>query len=179
MVLTWGPRSNLRHHMYSAKLPQIRFFSSINITSRTQRLSCAIGKFPKMPILNNFIYHHIAHVHFPVHFHVAGCAGGWLMEQPRRIEISGNGLVQAVQDFWIEYVHIFTNIWICVIFSMPNIRRFLSEQTSPDAPPNTSLAFQCRLLPPGRGSIPHFYCHRSTHYIVHCVGDVIMPARSE
>jgi hypothetical protein len=29
-------------------------------------------------------------------------------------------------------------------------------------------------------SIPRFYCsHRSTHYIVHCVGDVIMPARSE
>jgi hypothetical protein len=29
-----------------------------------------------MPILNNFIYHHIAHVHFPVHFPVAGFAGG-------------------------------------------------------------------------------------------------------
>jgi hypothetical protein len=30
-----------------------------------------------------------------------------------------------------------------------------------------------------RGSIPHFHFHRSTHYIVHCVGDVTMPARSE
>jgi hypothetical protein len=28
----------------------------------------------------------------------------------------------------------------------------------------------------GRGNIPRFYCHISTHYIVHCVGDVIMPA---
>jgi hypothetical protein len=26
------------------------------------------------------------------------------------------------------------------------------------------------------GSIPRFYCHRSTHYTVHCAGDVCMPA---
>jgi hypothetical protein len=67
--------------MYSVRLPKIRiFFLSINMTPTTQTLSCAIGKFPRMPILNNFIYHHIAHVlahlHFPVHFPVAGCAGG-------------------------------------------------------------------------------------------------------
>jgi hypothetical protein len=37
-----------------------------------KNIEFAIGKFPRMPILNNFIYHHIAHVHFPV----AVCAGG-------------------------------------------------------------------------------------------------------
>jgi hypothetical protein len=42
-----------------------------------------------MPILNNFIYHHIAHVHFLV----AEFAGGRLIEQPQRIEISGNVLI--------------------------------------------------------------------------------------
>jgi hypothetical protein len=63
-------------HMYSVKFSQISNFFFLNITSRTQRLLCAIGKFPRIPILNNFIYHHIAHVHFPVHFPVAGFAGG-------------------------------------------------------------------------------------------------------
>jgi hypothetical protein len=53
-----------------------------------------------MPILNNFIYHHIAHVHFPVHFPVAGCAGEWLTEQPRRIEISGNREFASVSGMW-------------------------------------------------------------------------------
>jgi hypothetical protein len=34
-------------------------------------------------------------------------------------------------------------------------------------PPKRSLIFLCE-----RGSKPCIYCHRSTHYIVHCVGDV-------
>jgi hypothetical protein len=31
----------------------------------------------------------------------------------------------------------------------------------------------------GRGGMPRVYCHRSTHYIVHCVGDVSMPTMYE
>jgi hypothetical protein len=42
-----------------------------------------------------------------------------------------------------------------------------------------SRRFSMRGLQVSRGRVPRVYCHRSTPYIVHCVGDVIMPARYE
>jgi hypothetical protein len=55
---------------------------------------------------------------------------------------------------------------------IPNTRRLICQQTS--HPPKRSLIFLCE-----RGSTPRVNCHRFTHYIVHCVGNVIMPTRYE
>jgi hypothetical protein len=42
-----------------------------------------------------------------------------------------------------------------------------NSRCSPDTPPNTSLAFQCGLMPQPEAALPRFYCHRCTHHIVH------------
>jgi hypothetical protein len=65
-------------------------------------------------------------------------------------------------------------VWTIVPMRMPNTRRFLSAQTPPDHRRIHRSVFYAAAAT-GRGSIPRVYCHRSTHYIVHCVGDVIMP----
>jgi hypothetical protein len=83
-----------------------------------QRLSCAIGKYPRMPILNNFIYHHIAHVHFPV--------AGWLMEQSWRIEISGNA--PASRSSYVSETNVVAKVTDSTINPTPCIAQ---ETTTP------------------------------------------------
>jgi hypothetical protein len=72
------------------------------------------------------------------------------------------------------------NLSFCSINShMPNTLWLICQRKLLQIPAGESRRLSMRGLPVSRGSVPHVYCRRFTHCIVHyCVGD-IMPTRYE
>jgi hypothetical protein len=82
--------------------------------------------------------------------------------------------VAESQDFGANIKHCFFILWAWFLSW-----RIPGGSVGADFSRYTAEYIACismRTAASGRGSTPRFYCHRSTHYIVHCVGDVIKPA---
>jgi hypothetical protein len=98
-------------------------------------------------------------------------------------------LLFLLKGIWLVLVSVVVSLMLAVLpyargrgfdsrSYMPNTRRFRSSPSSPDTAVEMS-PIPMRGTASTGGSKPRLYCHRSTQYILHCVGDAIHARRYE
>jgi hypothetical protein len=95
-------------------------------------------------------------------------------------EVTIAGFLPPLTHFWrVWHLLVFApELFFWSFFHIPNTRRLICPCKLLQIPAGKTRRLSMRGLPVMR-QLPRIYCHRSTHYIVHCVGDVIMPMRYE